>query len=304
MVDPTVHRISVALATAVIYDHITTLDQEIELIWQRPKFSFVQFLFLVARYVGDFVPICMYSFSRAWGVLDSGWAGMRHMQIQAWSNLAVVWAMEGIMMFRISVMYRHSRRIVFWLLGAFTLEVASLVFIQVYASRSDTSIGTFSTRMRFCAPDYPADWYLLIWVPIITHEIFMLCFVVWKGIEYYSQRHAYETAEKARGTGSLMHVLFRDSIFFPLIALVICAANFLGWLTLPIGYSQIGVSISAFAARFLGCRLVLNLREVYYHPFEEEYTQGAPMPLVFLNTVETNIETRLQEDSDLHMGMS
>lgn len=83
---------------------------------------------------------------------------MKHMKIQTWSNLAVVWAMEGgplvfgargtsfqlptnqgIMIFRISVMYKHSRKVIALLIGAFILEVASLVFIQVYGLRTDTS---------------------------------------------------------------------------------------------------------------------------------------------------------------------
>ncbi|KAF8153042.1 hypothetical protein B0H34DRAFT_88963 [Crassisporium funariophilum] len=45
----------VALAAAVLYDNITTLDLEIELIWKRPRISIVQVLFLVNRYLGNVI---------------------------------------------------------------------------------------------------------------------------------------------------------------------------------------------------------------------------------------------------------
>ncbi|KAF4614442.1 hypothetical protein D9613_002490 [Agrocybe pediades] len=44
--------LAVAAATCALYDHVTTLDEEIELVWRR-KWSVVQMLFLFNRYAGD-----------------------------------------------------------------------------------------------------------------------------------------------------------------------------------------------------------------------------------------------------------
>ncbi|RXW24244.1 hypothetical protein EST38_g1627 [Candolleomyces aberdarensis] len=38
--------------TVVVYDHLSTLDLEIELIWKK-KWSLIQILFIINRYVPD-----------------------------------------------------------------------------------------------------------------------------------------------------------------------------------------------------------------------------------------------------------
>ncbi|EAU82649.2 hypothetical protein CC1G_07931 [Coprinopsis cinerea okayama7 len=43
---------TVAATSIALYDHITTLDLEVELIWKK-KFSVVQLLFILSRYSGD-----------------------------------------------------------------------------------------------------------------------------------------------------------------------------------------------------------------------------------------------------------
>ncbi|KAF4614448.1 hypothetical protein D9613_002496 [Agrocybe pediades] len=47
-----VDLISVAIATWVVYDHITTFGDEVELVWARRKLSVVQILFFLNRYTG------------------------------------------------------------------------------------------------------------------------------------------------------------------------------------------------------------------------------------------------------------
>ncbi|KAF9449870.1 hypothetical protein P691DRAFT_758701 [Macrolepiota fuliginosa MF-IS2] len=48
--------VQVAVSVVVLYDHLTTFDLEIELIWKK-KHSLVKVLFLIARYAGDLVPM-------------------------------------------------------------------------------------------------------------------------------------------------------------------------------------------------------------------------------------------------------
>ncbi|KAG2004846.1 hypothetical protein CC2G_003356 [Coprinopsis cinerea AmutBmut pab1-1] len=53
----------VAATTAVLYDHVTTLDLEVELVWRR-KWTFVQVLFVVNRYLGD--ALFVHGATQAW----------------------------------------------------------------------------------------------------------------------------------------------------------------------------------------------------------------------------------------------
>ncbi|KAF8902770.1 hypothetical protein CPB84DRAFT_1775417 [Gymnopilus junonius] len=51
--DQALALLSLSTATCVIYDHLTTLDEEVEHVWKRSRWSVVQVLFFVNRYAGD-----------------------------------------------------------------------------------------------------------------------------------------------------------------------------------------------------------------------------------------------------------
>ncbi|KDR69327.1 hypothetical protein GALMADRAFT_929285 [Galerina marginata CBS 339.88] len=55
LLDRALAFLSLAMATCVVYDHITTLDEEVELVWKREKWNAVQILFFINRYTGDLV---------------------------------------------------------------------------------------------------------------------------------------------------------------------------------------------------------------------------------------------------------
>lgn len=49
--------IQVAVTIAVFYDHFTTFDLEVELIWKK-KWTFVTVLFIINGYFGEALPLC------------------------------------------------------------------------------------------------------------------------------------------------------------------------------------------------------------------------------------------------------
>ncbi|KAF4609488.1 hypothetical protein D9613_012340 [Agrocybe pediades] len=53
----TVSYVATALAVGAVYDHLITLDREIELVWKRTRWNVVQFLFLTSRYLSDAILI-------------------------------------------------------------------------------------------------------------------------------------------------------------------------------------------------------------------------------------------------------
>ncbi|KAF8171658.1 hypothetical protein BJ912DRAFT_118261 [Pholiota molesta] len=60
--DTALSYLALAGATCMIYDHLTTLDIEIEVVWNRPKWQIPQFLFFLNRYVGLVLQIYTASF--------------------------------------------------------------------------------------------------------------------------------------------------------------------------------------------------------------------------------------------------
>ncbi|PPR00710.1 hypothetical protein CVT24_000998 [Panaeolus cyanescens] len=269
-----------AMATAAIYEHVTTADQEHEFIWRRPNFNLVQCLFIVTRYLGNatliHAAIVAVTFND-----QSAQVCIRNMQIQGWLTCFVLWAMQGIMILRLAVMWRYNRMIIYVLSSAFAVEVVALSFIQGFASRTGTSTNKLRVHRATCEPNYPADWYFLMWLPILVFEGVMLITVIKRAMLMCPIRNPAVLKALRGEKPSLMQVMMRDSIMFPMVALFICVVNFLGWLVLPIWFARVAVTFSAFTARMLGSRLVLNLRDVYYRPFEDEYMHTVLQPITF-----------------------
>ncbi|KAF9010798.1 hypothetical protein BDQ17DRAFT_1346961, partial [Cyathus striatus] len=47
-------ELQLAMTVVIIYDHITTIDREIEYVWKRKR-SLPQILFIINRYVGTLI---------------------------------------------------------------------------------------------------------------------------------------------------------------------------------------------------------------------------------------------------------
>ncbi|KAF9042964.1 hypothetical protein BJ165DRAFT_1481977 [Panaeolus papilionaceus] len=191
--------------------------------------------------------------------------------------------MQGVMILRVSVIWRYKRLVVNTLCTSLALEVISLALIQGYAGRVDTNPSKLRVYRATCAPNYPSDWYFLMWLPILAFECVMLVAVMRRAMQMCPIRNP-EIIKLLNGSKpSLMQVMMRDSIMFPIAALFICVVNFLGWLILPVWFARVAVTMTAFTARTLGCRLVLNLRDQYYRPFEDEYMHSVPpsQPITF-----------------------
>ncbi|KAF9562758.1 hypothetical protein CPC08DRAFT_361381 [Agrocybe pediades] len=292
-----------ATATCVVYDHLTTLGDEIELVWQRQKWSPVQYLFLLNRYLGDATQIyaaCVFirhvqqgtqkvAVRRSFSSRE--YTSTRSDQLSSTGNLinlmlgymvsAVLCSMQGIMVYRISSMYNHRRDIIVLLGTALCLEMISIVIIPTVSEIKHTPIALPDTDVRFCTQNVFSHWMFTIWIPIILFESLVLGLALSLALIYHRTIEGVADLQEEMPTAqvepffetkpeSLAYILLRDSITFPFICVSLCIANFVVWITQPYVIIQIAFAVAAFAPCIIGSRLILNLREAYYLPFVEE----------------------------------
>ncbi|PPR00702.1 hypothetical protein CVT24_000987 [Panaeolus cyanescens] len=199
---------------------------------------------------------------------------------------------------RISSMYNHAKKIIILLGTAFIFEMVSLFGIQVSAFKAHFPVPGPAPGLHFCTHASIPPWFWAIWIPIMVFELLMLGLTLRVAYIYYKtaamQENIGETEPRQK---SLAYVLFRDSIFYPFLAVLVCIANFVSWLRLSHSAVQITVAVAAWLPCILGCRLILNLREAYYQPFEkemqetdEEQNNSDDMALQIINTEFTSVE--------------
>ncbi|KAG0707590.1 hypothetical protein DFH29DRAFT_995016 [Suillus ampliporus] len=119
--------VQVAVAVAVLYDHVLTFSREIDYIWRRSP-SLVTALYLLDRYLGDAVVI-IGAYLCLTEVASTECALYAFLDVRAWGTLLYSWLTQCIMQLRIYAMYRRSRRILMLLVFSFFSEVLAIAVI-------------------------------------------------------------------------------------------------------------------------------------------------------------------------------
>ncbi|KAF6743447.1 hypothetical protein DFP72DRAFT_126626 [Ephemerocybe angulata] len=283
------HWFVVATATVTFWDHISTFDLEVELIWKK-KVSLVQVLYIITRYAangfflqGIAVQIWISDYTQFKKSCNS------YILVQFWFAGASTTAMQGLMMHRMLSMYEHRRRARTALLFALSILMLAGVIVPLVLSFgfsiTNSSI-VLAPTLRTCLPGNWPSWSTATYFILIGYDIVVVAFTVWEGLRFLkeSQKEVFaletnappgnyfETFRAWSRQGVLFRVLIRDSILFPFIGTVTSLITIVVWLTTPpeTGLTFFPVQASSAITAILGCRLVLNLRNAYYQPFSEE----------------------------------
>jgi len=105
-----------------------------------------------------------------------------------------------------------------------------------------------------------------MWAPALLYEVWLWLLVVRKAVLHAK---AYATDERK----AVITLLFRDSIVWFMVIIVLILWNIFSFVFVPNGYNLIGVPIFHTAVSIGGSRLVLNIREAYY---SEQIIQAKP----------------------------
>ncbi|KDR69328.1 hypothetical protein GALMADRAFT_230818 [Galerina marginata CBS 339.88] len=178
--------------------------------------------------------------------------------------------MQGIMIYRVSSMYNHDRKIIFLLATAFSAEIMSLLALQIIANGLETlEVPDPAPGVHLCKQRNMPSWSYITWVPVACFETLILVLSLSLAIKHYRTLKLNHELPISSNS-SLAFILFRDSITFPFITLAVCITNFIMWMHPPYLMGQMTFTMATFSACIIGSRLILNLREAYYSPFMEE----------------------------------
>ncbi|KAF9562753.1 hypothetical protein CPC08DRAFT_761236 [Agrocybe pediades] len=197
----------------------------------------------------------------------------------------VLCASQGISIYRISSMYSHSRKVICLLLAALVVEVISMIIIQCIANTDHAAVPEPAPGVHLCKQGSFPRWSAALWIPIICFELVALALVASEAVRFYQSRKIIRVTIIATSGHSLMFILLRQTIAFQIIGIIICIPDVIAWYRLPYLAGQMTFSFVLGATCIMSSRLILDLREAYYQPFEEE------MSFTFAHDLE-------QEDSE------
>ncbi|KAH6879593.1 hypothetical protein BKA70DRAFT_1475024 [Coprinopsis sp. MPI-PUGE-AT-0042] len=281
-----------AAGTAVVlYDHLTTFDQEVEFIWPQ-SWSLVKILYLLSQFM-----------THGNGLYFPALLGPSSFQIQSWLGMITLFTMNGLVVKRISCMYAGNRMILYLLVGAYAVQiVAGAVLTGLIAPKGGNVVSPLTSTSSYCTPSISIPrWFWTFLFYSVTFEVIVFALALVQGIRFLRARkpapdpHATSMVDRIwNRQGNLVRILIRDSISFPFIGLVLSVFNILAFKgKLPPPTTQIILVISAANSPILGCRLLLNLREAYYKPFHVEFDpQQDPTDEVVLPSLENDTSSK------------
>jgi len=247
---------SLAASSIIVYDHLLTLDNEFELIWQS-SWSIGKALFFINRYYSLISVIINNYFLFGTNLTDSGCR--KFFYWQGWTGLIACMIAETILQMRLYAMYFLDKKILCLMVGTFILTSASAATVITVALNQMTALSQVPLvvpSMAFCIPMAIPPYIYAFWIPILAFETLLFVLAVLRGIQTY--RHTGSTFQSNK---RLVGLLIRDSIAYYVVMFatyLTCLLIFLlkvELLEVPIGFS---VALSCV----LGNRVILNVRKV------------------------------------------
>lgn len=243
-----------ASSAIIVYDHLITLDDELDLIWSGP-WTVGKGLFILNRYY-FLLSVFVNNYGLLWAKLNDNFC-LRFFQWQGWTGWFACALAEVILQMRIYALFFHERRVHIIMITCFVLTASASAAIMGYVL---THIDVLSripfTDVTFCfSPNIP-DWFFAFWIPILVFESLLCALALLRGFQTFRTDQGIFQSSRY-----LVRILVRDSIMYFLIMFVTYLTNLLVWVVGPVSLLEIPIGFTVALSCALGNRVILNVRK-------------------------------------------
>ncbi|KAF8123687.1 hypothetical protein EV363DRAFT_1587224 [Boletus edulis] len=255
--------ISLATATAVIYDYCLTISNEVTYIWKRP-WTRVSTLFLLIRYAGCFVALGQ-AFDGSTFIPGPVTVRYTVFILIGWAHTIFYMAADMVMILRVYAIYNRSKIILGVLLALYFTELVLLIVNASVYSDPTYVIASVAQLLDFMVCSFvltTQTWNIVTATTQCTLSIALCILVVAKFVRESLQMHQMTRKWQMN---RYLRLLVRDGFLYFVITLLYCL-NFLGALgVLPSEGYIAGVLqfVSIVPVFTLTPRFVINVRELY-----------------------------------------
>ncbi|KAJ6543885.1 hypothetical protein B0H19DRAFT_289572 [Mycena capillaripes] len=246
---------AVGSATVLLYDHLITIDQEIDLVW-RKDWSFLKGVFIFHRYLGltcvlvELYAILSPNVTQAVRTFWFRW--------EMWGYTVVVLTSELVLLLWIFVIYNRDLRVLA-VLGA--LFVAELVSTTVILAESFARLEIVPNILQlpgqnFCSLRNQPQFFYWYWLPILVYNSAILALFIFKGTDAFRVTNIPNIAR--------MHKLYRRSFVNFLSIFVVYMVCCILWIAGDFSLGQIPVGFVLAFSITNSTRLLINIRHAYY----------------------------------------
>jgi len=244
-----------ASGTIILFDHLVTLDDEVEFIWRRP-WSLGKGLFILNRYYslisvivntyGLFSPHLSHSFC------------LNFFRWQGWTGLIAGMIAEVILQMRLYALYSLNKKVLALMGSCFIIATAASAAVMgtVLSNLTATAVP-LTPNLIFCVPFNISHHFFAFWIPMLAFETLLCGLALYKGYETFrSSTSPYRSGQR------LVNILIRDSVLYFLIMFATYLTNLLVWITASQNLLEVPIGFSVALSCVMGNRVILNVRGV------------------------------------------
>lgn len=243
-----------ASSSIIVYDHVVTFDQEVELIWSS-SWSAGKVLFLINRYYSLFSVIFNnYGFFST--TLSDSFC-LHFFKWQGWTGLIACIIAEMILQMRIYAMYSLNKKVLICMVISFIASISTSAWIM------GTVVGSVNAKAikipggTFCMPGTVQTNFFIFWIPMLAFECLLCGLALFRGFQTFrSEGTLYQNGRH------LVGILIRDSILYFLVICTTYTTCLLVWIIGPTSLLEVPVGFSVAMSCVLANRVVFNVREV------------------------------------------
>ncbi|KAI0095194.1 hypothetical protein BDY19DRAFT_73491 [Irpex rosettiformis] len=238
-------RFRTAAIALLVYDHLISLDREIELVWRKRKAHPVFFLyvfnrfFVLAYYIFDSVPL-------TYNGIVSTKICVFYLMLDVIVTTVTTLVVQVLLQLRIYALYDRSRKVLLVLLVLCVFEATGMGILVALTMKHlfrtnipDTSVG--------CAYQNLPKISFFFFIPSLLYEPILCCMVAYKAISSTVRI-------------PLINRIARDSMIYFIAIFAELLVSTLVWAKAP-GWMNIVNPWSAALPSLLGSRLILSMRE-------------------------------------------
>ncbi|KDQ56064.1 hypothetical protein JAAARDRAFT_36859, partial [Jaapia argillacea MUCL 33604] len=189
---------------ATIYDHLITLDQEVELIWKRPGIS-AKIFFLLTRYCGDGVIVAILILLLTEATSDNSCHGRFLLQI--WGTTIPTFVVQVIMQFRVYALYNRAKWVLALTFTCFVVQMATS--LAVFAKYQEVHVIAIKLGIwtNCVVTNFPSN-VVGTWIAMMVFEGILFFLALYKTLLHLLRLNHPWTRNGA------VEVLVRDNILY------------------------------------------------------------------------------------------
>ncbi|KAH7920859.1 hypothetical protein BV22DRAFT_770540 [Leucogyrophana mollusca] len=201
---------TLAMTVLYVYDLVTTLDKEVDLVWNRP-WSFIKVLYIINRCLALLEGLFNSSVFLYQGTNLGNSVGGNWFKFQSGTALVILIVVQTILVIRLWAMYGRSRLILVSMSVLGTLQIIASAFIMFKSLNYAPALAQPAPGFVVCSMTLP-PYFAAYWLPILAFETTLLVLMLIKGWHNFRQQNV--TVVSGMTGQRLGNLLVRDSIIY------------------------------------------------------------------------------------------